>query len=880
MKSLFINFIAILVVFTSVGATDIIYSRQQLPLDSLINGKNYSETSSRPRIGLVLSGGGARGIAHVGVLKAFEKHNIPIDLIVGTSIGSIIGGLYCAGYSADELEQIVKEIGWDNLYQDETEREDLFLGQKKENDRYLLNVRFDGYKPYIPSSFTPGQKLLSILSKKLLLAKYQATKNFDQLRIPFRSISTDLISGKRIVIKDGDLAEAISASSAVPLLFSPIESDGKLLIDGGVRANVPVDVAIELKMDIIVAVDITSPLRKKQDLKAPWEIADQVTTIMMGTERTKQLKLADIVVKPDLEGINSAEFEDIQQLISKGEESFNGILYDLYSLINQRNPIVKNTPFPFSNFDLITGEVNNSLFDSTKLHATSENIISMDMIKDDIDNLYSGGQFNSVCAEYEITEQDTSLVYRIKPNPSINQVIVEGNKVIADSIVYNFIENDSTGFGTFPLFISNLNRLKNYYWANGFSLMKIDSIVLDSLSHNLFVKIDEGIIDSIKISGNNNTEDIIILREFSLKKQEIFNAYNVYRGIENIYNTQYFDRVGVNVAEIDNENQLNIKVKEKKFVVLKLGGKIGNERGAQAYYDMAHENFLGQGYYLSLAGRIGDMDRLIGLNFRTDRIFKSYLTLSFHSYYSWQVNPYYVGRVKQGEYLEERRGGRLIIGQQLKKLGQLTLEFRVENAKNKVYSNDFDKLQNSELRTITIRSVADKRDKVGFTNDGIYNMWYWESGNEQILEGQESYTKAYLNLEGYYTTWPSHTLHIRFTGGFSDKTLPFSEYFRFGGLNSFMGLHNRELIGRQALITNLEYRYKLPVKLITDTYLGLRYDIGAIWEIPNLVIESKDFFYGSGVWLGFDTLVGPLLFGYGKKAGDNGLLYLSIGYEF
>jgi len=95
-----------------------------------------------------------------------------------------------------------------------------------------------------------------------------------------------------------------------------------------------------------------------------------------------------------------------------------------------------------------------------------------------------------------------------------------------------------------------------------------------------------------------------------------------------------------------------------------------------------------------------------------------------------------------------------------------------------------------------------------------------------------------------------------------------------------MGLHNKELIGRQALITNLEYRYKLPLKLIIDTYLGLRYDIGAIWEIPNLVIESKDFFYGSGVWLGFDTLVGPLLFGYGKKAGDNGLFYLSLGYDF
>lgn len=882
MNLLLKKIISILILITSVNATEIIYSRQQVPLDSLINGKNDFAKNNRPRIGLVLSGGGARGIAHVGVLKAFEKHNIPIDLIVGTSIGSMVGGLYCAGYTAKELEQIVKEIGWDDLYQDETEREDLFLGQKKENDRYLLNIRFDGFKPNIPSSFTPGQKLLSILSKKLLLAKYQAVKNFDQLKIPFRAVSTDLISGQRVVIQDGDLAEAISASSAVPLLFSPVESNGRLLVDGGVRSNLPVDVAKELNMDIVVAVDITSPLRTKEDLKAPWEIADQVTTIMMGTARKKQLELADIIVKPDMEGIKSAEFEEIQQLIDKGEESFNEILYDLYSIIKQKHPALINKSISYSKFELIADKNYNSLLKNIRLHAESKNLISLDMVKNDIDNLYSQGQFNLVCAEYEITEQDTSLIYRIKSNPKINQIIVKGNKVIPDSVVYNFIKNDSQDFANYPQLISNLNKLKNYYWANGYSLMTMDSIVFDSISQNLLITINEGIIDSIKISGNENTEDIIILREFSLNENEIFNANKIYLGIENIYNTQFFDRVGVNVSNRNNSNFLTIKVKEKKFVVLKLGGKIGNERGAQAYYDMANENFLGQGYYLSLSGRIGDMDRSVGLNFRTDRIFKSYLTLSLHSYYKWQVNPYYLGRSKMGEYLEERRGGRLIIGQQLQKLGQLTVEFRVENAKDKVYEDSFDRLQNSELRTITVRSVADKRDKVGFTNDGIYNMWYWESGNEQIFEGQESYTKAYLNLEGYYTTWPNHTLHIRFMGGFSDKTLPFSEYFRFGGLKNFMGLHNNELVGRQALVTNLEYRYKLPVKLIIDTYtyFGIRYDIGAVWEIPNLVIESKDFFYGSGVWLGLDTLLGPLLFGYGKKAGDNGLLYLSWGYDF
>lgn len=868
-----------MLLLSSVTGAEVIYSRQQLPLDSLISRKSELTDNSRPSIALVLSGGGARGIAHVGVLKAFEKHKIPIDLIVGTSIGSIVGGLYCAGYSVNELEQIVKEIDWDDLYQDETEREDLFLGQKKDDDRYLINIRFDGLKPYIPPSFTPGQKLLSLLSNKLLLAKFQAVKNFDQLKIPFRAISTDLISGKRYIIGDGDLAEAINASSAVPLLFSPVELNGKLLIDGGVRSNIAVDVAKDFGMDIVVAVDITSPLRLKEELNAPWEIADQVTTIMMGTAKNEQLQLADIVIKPDLKGIKSAEFSNVQRLIDKGEEAFNENLYDIYSKINQEYPPPINKAFYFSKFNIVPDDIKKYISNSENLYISSRNPISYDMIKDDLDKIFSRGIYKSVFAYYEISSKDTLLIYQVITNPEINKISIEGNQFFPDSIVYKFINVNLNEHTNYIQLKNDLEKLKKYYWSNGCSLMTIDSVTIDS-SNNLLININEGIIDSIQIKGNESTNDIIILREFSIDEHEIFNASKAHQGIENIYNTQFFDRVGVNVSNHGNKNYLTIKVKEKKFLVLKLGGKLDNERGIQAYYDMVNENFLGQGYNLSLGGRIGDWDRSIAFNFRTDRIFESYLTLSFQSYYKWQVNPFYLGRSKKGEYLEERRGGKLIIGQQLQKLGQLSVEFRIENAKDKPYEDDFERLQNSELRTITIRSVADKRNKVGFTTDGIYNMWYWESGNQQILEGQESYTKAFLNLEGYYSIWPRHNLHIRFKGGFSDKTLPFSEYFRFGGLKDFMGLHNNELFGRQILTTNLEYRYLLPFKLITDSYLGLRYDIGAVWEEPNLLIESKDFFYGSGIWLGLDTILGPLLFGYGKKAGDVGLLYISLGYDF
>ena len=204
----------------------------------------------------------------------------------------------------------------------------------------------------------------------------------------------------------------------------------------------------------------------------------------------------------------------------------------------------------------------------------------------------------------------------------------------------------------------------------------------------------------------------------------------------------------------------------------------------------------------------------------------------------------------------------------------------MENVKDKKYSGQFSNKQNSELRTIAIRSITDKRDKIAFTNSGIYNVWYWESGNEGILEGQAKYTKAFVNLEGFYSVLPGHTFHVKSILGVADKTLPFSEWFRIGGFHSFMGLHDYEYYGRQVIDVNLEYRYKFPFDFFADTYIGLRYDLGAVWEIPNLVIYDEDFFHGFGGWLGVDTIFGPLYIGYGDASSRRGVFYLSLGYNF
>jgi NTE family protein len=159
-------------------------------------------------------------------------------------------------------------------------------------------------------------------------------------------------------------------------------------------------------------------------------------------------------------------------------------------------------------------------------------------------------------------------------------------------------------------------------------------------------------------------------------------------------------------------------------------------------------------------------------------------------------------------------------------------------------------------------------------------VWFWETANQLITQGQEKYTKAFVNLEGFYTYWQLHTFHFRGLIGVGDNTLPFSEWFRIGGLLDFIGLHDYEFFGRQVIMANLEYRFLLPIKDISDVYLGIRYDIGGVWETPDLVLKSEDFFSGFGGWIGFNTLLGPLFFGYGKASNKSGIYYVSLGYSF
>jgi len=278
----------------------------------------------RPRIGLVLSGGGARGLAHVGVLKVLDELHVPVDAIAGTSMGAVVGGLYASGMSAKEIESFVKTLDWYAAFQDRPPRSDLNF-RRKQDDREFL-VRFplgvEGGKFRVPRGLIQGQKLTQILRRETIAVA--GVDDFDQLPIPFRAVATDLETGERRVLAGGDLTEAMRASMSAPGVFAPVEIDGRLLVDGGLVENLPVDVADVMGVDIVIAVDVGFQPVGRRELNSALAVSNQMVTIMMLRETYRQRALLggdDVLIEPGLGTMPSTDFTVVDHTIALGSDA-------------------------------------------------------------------------------------------------------------------------------------------------------------------------------------------------------------------------------------------------------------------------------------------------------------------------------------------------------------------------------------------------------------------------------------------------------------------------------------------------------------------------------------------------------------------------------
>lgn len=282
------------------------------------------QAKERPEIGVVLSGGGAKGAAHIGVLRVLEQNHIPVDHIAGTSMGAYIAGLYALGYSADDIESIMMSMDFNTGFDDDVPREDLSYRHKQQHNEFPLPLKmgFDGSEVKFPKGALQGQTMRSLIRRSV--GTIPELNHFDDLAIPLRTVATNLADRSEVVLDSGNLVVAMQASMTVPGALAPIEYQGKMLVDGGMANNLPVSVVKEMGADIIIAVDIGTPLKSQDELKSVFDVVDQLTGYLTNMTRDQQVTLMseqDILLVPEIDGVGTSDFDLMPEMIPRGEKA-------------------------------------------------------------------------------------------------------------------------------------------------------------------------------------------------------------------------------------------------------------------------------------------------------------------------------------------------------------------------------------------------------------------------------------------------------------------------------------------------------------------------------------------------------------------------------
>ena len=464
---------------------------------SILFARLLAGENERPKIGLVLSGGGARGLAHVGILSLIDSLNIPIDFVVGTSMGGIAGALYAIGYSGEEIEELAIRNDWLELFSDVPPRDMLPYLEKKDDGKFQLEFDMVDFRPVPPSGLIRGQKI-SLLFSKLTYA-YEHISDFDQLPIPYRCVVVDLITGEEIVLKSGSLAKAMRSTMSIPSIFTPVDWGDYMLIDGGLLNNLPTDVAVEMGADYIIAVNVGRPKRQRHELKTVLDILEQSISIPEYIREEENAPLADILIAPQLEGLSPADFsnKNIEEIVRRGKISAYANLDKLIELKNNltTNGFESMTSSPDSS-TLIHGVTiggNTSLpftYIYNLLNIKPGDKFDPDSVEYHVSEMYKTGYFEKI--DYEVQPVELNFVrlfFRIKEQkkPVIHGVTISGNKNLSFGFIYSLL-------GIVPLDYFDTEvveeRITELYSLGYFEIInyEIESVSKDSIRLNINVK--------------------------------------------------------------------------------------------------------------------------------------------------------------------------------------------------------------------------------------------------------------------------------------------------------------------------------------------------------------------------------------------------------
>ncbi len=387
------------------------------------------QISGRPKIGLTLSGGGAKGLAHIGILKAIDSAGLKIDYITGTSMGAVIGALYAVGYSGDEIEKIARNIDWDFLLSNQLSLRSLSMEEKEEYGKYAVELPYVNKKIQLPTGLLEGEELWLKLAE--LFYPVHNTKDFSQFSIPFKCIAANIATGEAVVLDKGEITTAIRASMAIPSVFSAVEYNGNKLVDGGIVRNFPVKDVKEMGADFVIGSSVTNGLVPKEKLKSAFEILLQIAFLKESEDYKKEIPLCNLFIQQPTEDYSMASFNSADKIIDIGLEEGRKLYPRLKQLADSLNNRFGTVPF-----------TTNRLPSADSVFIKSGNVTGLDKTTKGffyhamdfhINKTYTQAGISKMVRRVFATRYYSSIRYRLEPQP-------DGSA----KIIFNVDENPST----------------------------------------------------------------------------------------------------------------------------------------------------------------------------------------------------------------------------------------------------------------------------------------------------------------------------------------------------------------------------------------------------------------------------------------------------
>ncbi|KAF2335592.1 patatin-like phospholipase family protein [Flavobacterium daemonense] len=461
------------------GAAILLFTLLLLPEKSF-SQEQKQDSVKRPKIGLVLSGGGAKGFAHIGVLKVLEEAGIKIDYIGGTSMGAVIGGLYASGYNASQIDSIFKKTNFDELINDYIPRSSKNFYGKKNDELYAITLPFSNFKIGIPEALSKGMYNYNLLSS--LTRNVRHIRDFNKLPTPFLCIGTNIETGEEVLLNKGNLVQAMMGSAAFPSLFTPVEIDGNLIVDGGVVNNYPIKEVRNLGADIIIGVDVQDDLMNRKKLKNATRILVQITNLQSIEKMKSKVKDTDIYIKPDIRDFGVISFDKGEEIVRKGEEATFAVYERIKSLVTEET-FYKKPKLKISSDTLEIEKINVDKLDNYtkeyingKLRFKPGSTITYHDLKTGMNNLNATQNFSTIsyCLQPNGDHDDLDLVLKENPTQTYLKLGLHYDGLYKSGILLNlthkktFLKNDVTSFDV--ILGDNFRYDFNYYVENGFNI--------------------------------------------------------------------------------------------------------------------------------------------------------------------------------------------------------------------------------------------------------------------------------------------------------------------------------------------------------------------------------------------------------------------------